>query len=304
MASGGEILRCTIVIPTHNRDELLIRAVRSALNACPQDGEVLVVDDASVVPASQVLGDISDARLRVIRHQGRSGAANARNAGVAAAAGEWIFFLDDDDEIVADYCSRVLGPGGGASYAEWGFSSSVQRVVDPQGDSVRTRKRLKQGMTRRTIHVRDAVAALSDGFWIRRRSFIAAGGLDPEQRVDEDTDLCMRLRSKSLWPWYEATPGMVVYRGYTPAHENGAQLTVSTPADVVLACYRRTFDKFMKADRSDWAARWFLATRYIRRAVKSGRERDAMGFAIAQSPWIWTLFLAIYARTKLWSHRR
>lgn len=41
---------CTIVIPTHNREALLERAVRSALATCPADGEVLVVDDKSDVP--------------------------------------------------------------------------------------------------------------------------------------------------------------------------------------------------------------------------------------------------------------
>ncbi len=298
------MFRCTIVILKHNRDDLLIRAVRSALDACPQDGEVLVVDDRSVVPASQVLSGISDSRLRVICHQGPSGASNARNAGVAAAAGEWIFFLDDDDEIVSGYCARILGPGGGASHAEWGFSGTVQRMVDPPGERVRVRKRLRQGITRNTIHAGDTMAAMSDGFWIRRRRYMEAGGLDPEQLLDEDTDLCMRLQVMAYRPWYEPTPCMVVYRGYTPERANGAQLTVATPADVALACYRRTYDKFMKLERPDWAVRWFLATRYIRRAVKSGYERDAMSLARSQSPWTWSLALSIFTCIKEWSHRR
>ncbi len=105
---------CTIVIPTHNRDDLLPRAVRSALKACPPDGEVLVVDDKSIVPAKDVLIDIRDNRLKVLRNTGRSGAAHSRNLGVASAEGSVIFFLDDDDEMVGTYCGRVLANVGRA----------------------------------------------------------------------------------------------------------------------------------------------------------------------------------------------
>lgn len=49
------MLRCSIVIPTCNREALLVRAVQSALLACPADGEVLVVDDKSAISASTVL---------------------------------------------------------------------------------------------------------------------------------------------------------------------------------------------------------------------------------------------------------
>lgn len=291
-------------MPTHNRDDLLIRAVRSALDACPQDGEVLVVDDRSVVPASQVLSGISDSRLRVICHQGPSGASSARNAGVAAAAGEWIFFLDDDDEIVADYCSRILAPGGGASSADWGFSSIVERREGAQGDVVTCRKRLLRGITPRAARVRDTVAAMGDGFWIRRSCFTDAGGLDPEQMIDEDTDLCMRLLAGNSRPWYEPGPGMVVYRGYAPARADGAQLTVATPAARGLACYRRTHDKYLAHGGSRWTVRWFLAARYIRRAVKAGFVGDALAFSKSQSPWWWAFSLLALVWLKQRVHRR
>lgn len=296
--------RCTIVIPTHNRDDLLIRAVRSALQACPADGEVLVVDDKSLISAEQVLSCLQDIRLRIILNHGRSGAASSRNIGVASAAGEWIFFLDDDDEIVADYCCRILAPGGGASSADWGFSSTVERREGSQGDLAKCRKRLRGGITPQAARVRDTVAATSDGFWIRRSCFIDAGGLDPEQMIDEDTDLCMRLLARNSRPWYEPRPGMVVYRGYAPAWANGAQLTVATPAARGLACYRRTHDKYLAHGGSSSTARWFLAARYIRRAVKTGLVGDALTFSKSQSPWWWAFSLLAFVWFKRLTHRR
>ena len=89
--------RCTIIIPTHNRAVLLERAVVSALMSCPPDGEVLVVDDKSVLPAAQVLAHLEDVRLKVTINPGPSGAASARNCGASQAEGELLFFLDDDD---------------------------------------------------------------------------------------------------------------------------------------------------------------------------------------------------------------
>jgi cellulose synthase/poly-beta-1,6-N-acetylglucosamine synthase-like glycosyltransferase len=126
--------------------------------------------------------------------------------------------------------------------------------------------------------------------------------LDPEQIIDEDTDLCMRLHSRKLRPWYEPKPGMVVYKGYVPARASGAQVTSSTPVLQGLSCYRRTHDKYLAQEGSSWRGRWFLATRYIRRAVKAGHERDAVTFAKCQSSWMWVFSLTVFTHLKQWSN--
>lgn len=293
---------CTIVIPTHNRDDLLPRAVRSALAACPADGEVLVVDDKSVVPACQVLNVVQDHRLRVVMNTGSSGAAHSRNLGVASACGDVIFFLDDDDELVPGYCDRVLGAIAVLdTKCCWGFSSTIERRGS--ADWTRTRKHLKTGPVRLSARPRDLVAAMSDGFWVRRQLFLETGGLDPEQTIDEDTDLCVRLVAQSLPPWFERDPGMVVYRGYAPARTTGAQLTVATPSHKGLMCYRRTHDKNVMRFGAYSAMRWFLATRYLRRAAKTGQAGAASAFVREQKPWLMSCMLAAFAWVKQLRHR-
>jgi hypothetical protein len=84
----------TVVIPTRNRPRLL--ATRALPTALAQEGvaiEVIVVDDGSEPPV-EVPGD---PRARLIRHSIPRGVAAARNAGIGAAEGEWVAFLDDDD---------------------------------------------------------------------------------------------------------------------------------------------------------------------------------------------------------------
>jgi glycosyltransferase involved in cell wall biosynthesis len=93
-------LEASVVIPTHNRWQLLsTAALRGALEQEGVDHEVLVVDDGSSdeTPARLAEAAAADPRLHVIRHETARGVAQARNSGIAAATGEWIAFLDDDD---------------------------------------------------------------------------------------------------------------------------------------------------------------------------------------------------------------
>ncbi|MDZ4187158.1 MAG: glycosyltransferase [Hydrogenophaga sp.] len=296
------MVSCSIVIPTHNRDDLLVRAVRSALKSCPTVGEVLVVDDKSLIPAAQVLTGETDPRLRVIVNTGQKGAASTRNLGVSSARGDVVFFLDDDDVILPGYCERILAPGGPVSQADWGFSSVLIRQQGQSSDTLLQRKRLCRGVAPVKARVRDSVAATSDGFWIRKVRFDQVGGFDPEQTIDEDTDLCVRLLGLGHRPWYEPEPGMLIYRGFAPARVGGAQLTTATPISKGLMCYRRTYDK--NADRFGLYSvmRWFLVTRYLRRAVKAGRVDVARDFVRSQAPWMWSRMLAVYVILKRFKH--
>jgi glycosyltransferase involved in cell wall biosynthesis len=88
----------TVVIPTRDRAHLLItHALPSALRQVGVRLEVVVVDDGSSDGTAAGLRQIEDRRLRVLRHETSRGVSAARNAGIAAARGEWVAFLDDDD---------------------------------------------------------------------------------------------------------------------------------------------------------------------------------------------------------------
>jgi glycosyltransferase involved in cell wall biosynthesis len=88
------------VIPTRRRPELLRRAVLSALAQTLREIEVVVVIDGED-PATRIALDelsLQDGRLRVLALSASVGGSDARNRGVDMAVGEWIAFLDDDDE--------------------------------------------------------------------------------------------------------------------------------------------------------------------------------------------------------------
>lgn len=98
----------SVVIPVYNRPASLRKAVRSVLGQSHADLDLIVVDDASSDDIAAALEDVRDARLRLIRQSVNVGAAGARNAGIAAAGGRWVAFLDSDDEWLPDKLERQV----------------------------------------------------------------------------------------------------------------------------------------------------------------------------------------------------
>lgn len=98
----------SVVIPTHNRSALLKRAVLSAQSQTYKNLEIIVVDDASSDDTQAVVAGLNDNRLRYIKHNTNKGGSGARNTGIEASHGEYIAFLDDDDEWVENKIERQL----------------------------------------------------------------------------------------------------------------------------------------------------------------------------------------------------
>jgi glycosyltransferase involved in cell wall biosynthesis len=85
----------SIIITTHNRPHLVVRAVESARAASRNEVEIVVVDDASKDETAQVCRSIVD--INYVRAERNQGVAGARNLGILQSSGEYLSFLDDDD---------------------------------------------------------------------------------------------------------------------------------------------------------------------------------------------------------------
>lgn len=86
----------SVIIPTHNREHTLRRALDSVLAQTRPPAEVIVVDDGSVDGTSRLVADGYPA-VRYL-HQAHAGVSAARNRGIATARGQWLALLDSDDE--------------------------------------------------------------------------------------------------------------------------------------------------------------------------------------------------------------
>lgn len=139
----------SVVIPTYNRVDVLPRAVESVLGQTFRDLELLVVDDGSTDETLAYLDDVEDERLRVVEHETNQGANAARNTGIGAADGEYVAFLDSDDEwhprklerqidrveptsteYVAAYCDSEQSHGGVRGRAISAVASILARTDD------------------------------------------------------------------------------------------------------------------------------------------------------------------------------
>ena len=92
----------SIIIPTHNRSSLLSRAIDSVLNQTYKNWELIIINDACSDDTIQVYIPFNDQRIRVLHLKESVGGGSARNAGLDISNGDFIAFLDDDDQWLND----------------------------------------------------------------------------------------------------------------------------------------------------------------------------------------------------------
>lgn len=98
----------TFVIAAYNSADTIGRAIESALAQRGVLTEVVVVDDSSSDETRDVVGQITDPRVRLIALAQNRGPGGARNAGLEAARGRWIAILDSDDTVEPDRLARLI----------------------------------------------------------------------------------------------------------------------------------------------------------------------------------------------------
>lgn len=92
----------SVVIPLYNKSEWIVGTIQTVLNQRFQDFEIVVVDDGSTDDGPSKVKSIDDCRIRLVC-QSNAGVSAARNRGIEEARGEFIAFLDADDEWHPDY---------------------------------------------------------------------------------------------------------------------------------------------------------------------------------------------------------
>lgn len=95
-----ELAPVSVIIPCYNAADTLRRAVEGVLDGAPSSLELLLVDDGSADATPALCDELAagDGRIRVL-HRQNGGASAARNAGLDAARGDWILFVDADDTL-------------------------------------------------------------------------------------------------------------------------------------------------------------------------------------------------------------
>jgi glycosyltransferase involved in cell wall biosynthesis len=97
----------SVVIPSYNRANVIGRAIRSVLVQGRCDYEIVVADDGSTDNTRDVVAGFDNGSVSYLRHDMNRGVCPTRNLGVGGSRGEWIVFLDSDDELMPDALSKL-----------------------------------------------------------------------------------------------------------------------------------------------------------------------------------------------------
>ena len=105
-------MKVSIIIPVYNVSAYIERCIKSVMNQTYSDIECIIVDDAtpdnSIVKCEQMIAAYEGPiQFTILHHQQNRGLSAARNTGTNAATGEYIYYLDSDDEITPD-CIETL----------------------------------------------------------------------------------------------------------------------------------------------------------------------------------------------------
>lgn len=191
-------LNFSVVIPLHNKAPHICRAVDSVLNQDFPAFEVIIVDDASSDGGDQLLKRYTDPRLHIYRRASPSaGGYAARNLGIEKAKGQWIAFLDADDEWLPSHLRKLSDlnyafPAAGLLGCGWYLSDGKTQTLNRLSKRIRTPRTFSpqqylemQGSGVDVLHT-DVVAV--------RRDLIETIGGFPEASVS-----CRRAGDGQTW---------------------------------------------------------------------------------------------------------
>lgn len=272
--------RISVITPTRNRLAFLREAVASVEAQSFAEWEMVVVDDASEDDTWDWLQSLDDQRIRTLRMPQRRERSAARNAGLRAANGEYVVFLDDDDWLLDGALERLARAL--QSHPDAIAAVGARFAVGP--DAIHRSPHPHRRHLRSTWQ--DALFGWVPGngqVLLRRSAVLKAGGWSERLRIAEDHDLWLRLGS--LGPVLLIPQAVLGYRLH-------AGQTVKAGALSRTLALRRTLLNGFEQGKLSRARGTVQAMRQSRLAARSfarSRYADACRrclLATRQAPWL------------------
>lgn len=226
---GGHMI--SVIMLTYNREQFVSRAIESILTQTYKDFEFVIVDNGSTDRSGQIADEYAarDSRVRVI-HRQRGNIGSGRNAGMDAARGEYIAFIDDDDWAEPDFLEFLLELAQ-ENHADVAICGAADKIFDE-----------KRVMT--------AEEALIELMWRKQYNMAFPTKLFrrelvedlrfPEEGAYDDIALMYRLLAEAQVVAYHGLPKYTFYRhpGNNSAWTTDHKLLTPETLDEYLAAYR------------------------------------------------------------------
>lgn len=294
--AGNVASLVSFIIPTHNYGRFLLEAINSALAQDYPNFELIVVDDGSTDNTPELMAPLQD-RVWYIRQEQR-GPSAARNAGIKAARGELIAFLDADDVWIAHKTRSQVSYL--TAHPEVGLVSGRMAAMNEGGtDSTGTTpggNRAGNRCPEDGIQVLPAGAAFAKLF-LHQRNYIATstamlrreclddvGVFDESLRRVEDFNLWLRVGTRFALARLPDILGMHRYHGANLAQDSDAmRQAVFSNLERICALYPETASArrrvasslYFKHGLQDlYGGRLYSARRNLRAAIRQHRLRS------------------------------
>lgn len=219
--------KVSVIIPTHNRENLFRRALASILGQTFRDIEVIVVENACSDGTAQFLERLTDKRVQVIRLATFVGASAARNAGLKIAQAEFVAFHDDDDVWLPHKLEKQLerlevsGPSAGLCL------TGLIRINTANIECRYARRFFDELDFSTGVGLRDFSVIATPG-WLARRKYIdAAGQFDEALPARNDWELALRLRDLCTFEFVDEPLFLQYHTHVTTMRHNDAAYSVA-----------------------------------------------------------------------------
>jgi len=266
----------SVIIPTHNRAELLSSALTSVLNQSYQDFEIVVVDDASTDKTREVIASFNDARIKYVRHEVNKGDAGSRNTGIQNSTGDFIAFLDDDDEWLPEKLQiqvdvlRSCPTNVGGVYTGWlKIDKSTGEILEIKLDG-------KHGDLFQEMFLENLMSTAC--VVVRRECFERVGLFDESMPCSSDYDMWIRIAAHFHFE-YIKEPLVILY------YAQGPKLSTNVPSALQgLEMVLEKYDKCFVANKKNFSRLYYNMGILYFLSGESEKSRKALLKAIESCP--------------------
>lgn len=269
-----------MIVPTYNRAHLISRSIRSVLSQTFTDLELILVDDGSIDNTRKVVEGFqkADGRVRYV-HQDNSGApARPKNLGIKISLGEYIAFLDDDDEWLSDKLEKQLSLFENSPKLKLGLVGCGVAVLNAKGDKLyefkmpKTDDYIAELLRRNFIFTSSCVV-------VKKEVFKNIGLHDERFRMGDDWDMWVRIAQNYAFDFVHE-PLTKYYR-----HENNASKLLSEENRI--GEYENEFEKYKHLFRRYpliYSKRLVALGHMYLLSSNKGKARDCFRKAIMMNP--------------------
>ena len=276
MNSHFDQIKVSVIIPTFNRADFLKIAIESVLKQDCKDFEIIITNDNSEDNTQEVVKEFSNKRIRYIRHKENMGVSAARNSAIKASKGEYIAFLDDDDEWLPEKLKIQLKKIEKSSEKICGVYSNFFIVKNSEKKSAIINPRIinKRGNLFEQFALGNPIQTST--VLIRRKCLEKVGLFDESISYMEDRDLWIRLSIK--WDFEFIDEPLIKVHLHKKTRLSESLEGQTAGREKLLAKHNNLFRKYKKA----WSKLHLLqGAQYCQlKDMKKGRKHILKGIKV------------------------